>query len=258
MNDYSVVQVTEAELEELVKLAPGKIEEGMKFIAHQVQTERGPLDVLLLDSEKALVVAELKVVEDDGMLIQGLDYYDYVQRNLSAFALAYHKHGVDASKEPRLFLVAPSFSTTLRNRARWLNLPLSLFTFQCIELEAPAKQRIVVYSEIALDETPPPYEAPTLDGHLAYMASDSLRELVRRLVREAGSWSGEATFEPRKKYVAVRRSNHYMGQIYCHKSKFVVAGLDKTGKWVWHGVKGEEDFQGAVDLFKSSFDQVGA
>jgi len=110
MNDYRIVQVTEAELEELVRRAPDKLEEGLRFIDHQVATERGRLDVLLLDSDNALVVVELKVVEDDGMLVQGIDYYDYVRSSLSAFALAYKQHAIDPSKEPRLFLVAPSFS----------------------------------------------------------------------------------------------------------------------------------------------------
>ncbi len=32
----------------------------------------------MVDSGKSLIVAELKAVEDDGMLLQGLDYYDYV------------------------------------------------------------------------------------------------------------------------------------------------------------------------------------
>ena len=259
MNDYCVVQVTEAELEDLVRLAPGKLREGLGFIDHQVTTERGRLDVLLLESDKALVIVELKVVEDDGMLIQGIDYYDYVQRNLSAFALAYHKHGVDASKQPRLFLVAPSFSTTLLSRARWLDLPLSLFTFQCIELGAPTKQRIVVYSEVAPQASPPPPETVTLEDHFGYMASDALRELARNLVSDVKSWSPDAlTVEPRKNYISIKMSNRVIAQIFCQRGQFVVAGTDKSGEWVYKGVKSEEGLQEAVGLFRNSFDLARA
>jgi hypothetical protein len=46
----------------------------------------------LVDSGRSLVVAELKMVQDDDMLIQGLDYYDYVSTNLEAFARLYKPH----------------------------------------------------------------------------------------------------------------------------------------------------------------------
>ncbi|KKM01404.1 hypothetical protein LCGC14_1794790, partial [marine sediment metagenome] len=41
------------------------IEDGLKYIDHQRNTDRGPLDVLFVDSGNALVVAELKINEDD-------------------------------------------------------------------------------------------------------------------------------------------------------------------------------------------------
>ena len=135
MKKYRVADVSEAELEDLVRQAPGLIEDGLKFVDHQAFTARGPLDVLMVDSGRALVVAELKVVEDDGMLVQGIDYYDYVLQNLDGFVRAYRQHKVDPKQEPRLFLVAPSFSVTLLNRIKWVTIPVSLFIFQCIAFE---------------------------------------------------------------------------------------------------------------------------
>ena len=76
MTGYSVVQVPEHHLEDLVRRYAGKIEDGLIYVDHQKHTADGRLDSLLADSGKAFVVAELKVVQDDGMLLQGLDYLD--------------------------------------------------------------------------------------------------------------------------------------------------------------------------------------
>jgi len=89
MAEYSKVNVLENELEDLVRQHADKIEEGLTFVDHQCPTDGGRLDVLLRDSGGALIVAELKVVEDDGMLLQGLDYYDYVSKNIEAYTRLY-------------------------------------------------------------------------------------------------------------------------------------------------------------------------
>ena len=68
---YHIVDVSETDLEELIRQNPDNIEIGLRFVDHQRKAGRGPYDVLLVDSGKALVVGELKVTEDDSMLTQG-------------------------------------------------------------------------------------------------------------------------------------------------------------------------------------------
>ena len=126
MIKYRPVEIPEAQLEEMVVEAPELLEEGLQTVARQVPTARGPLDVLLVDSGNALVVAELKVVDEDGMLVQGIDYYDYVARNLESFARVYGSHQIDVSQEPRLLLVAPNFSQRLLDRIKWIDIDISL------------------------------------------------------------------------------------------------------------------------------------
>jgi len=68
MRRYKIVEVQEKDLEELVRKKYSEyIEQELKYVDHQKRTDRGPLDVLFVDSGKALVVAELKVVEDDSI-----------------------------------------------------------------------------------------------------------------------------------------------------------------------------------------------
>src|SRR5262245_379031 len=95
MRHYQKTDVSEAALEDLVRQGPGLIEEGLVYLDHQKAAAGGRLDVLLVDSGKSLVIAELKVVQDDGMLLQGVDYYDYVSSHVEAYARLYKPYGID-------------------------------------------------------------------------------------------------------------------------------------------------------------------
>lgn len=90
--------------------------------------------MLMVDSGGALVIAELKVVKSDSMIFQAVDYYDYVANNIDSFARAYKDYDIDVKQRPRLLLIAPSFSPRLLNRCRWIDIPISLFTFVCIKV----------------------------------------------------------------------------------------------------------------------------
>jgi hypothetical protein len=107
---YKFIEVSEKQLEDLIRQGADLIEEGLRYIDHQRVTERGSLDVLMVDSGSALVVAELKVAEDDTMLVQGIDYYDYVSRNIEGISRVYKDFHIDPSQTIQLFLIALSFS----------------------------------------------------------------------------------------------------------------------------------------------------
>ena len=99
MKSYKKIDVSEQQLEDLVRRHAGTIEEGLGYVDHQKQAAGGRLDVLMVDSGKSLVVAELKVVQDDGMLMQGIDYYDYISSHVEAFARLYQTHKVDPCRK---------------------------------------------------------------------------------------------------------------------------------------------------------------
>src|SRR3977135_3659780 len=110
MSKVTYVEVSEQQLEDLVRRYVDSLEDGLRYVSHQRVTGLGRLDMLLADSGNALVLAELKVVEDDGMLFQALDYYDYVSSNVEAITRLYASSAIDATQPVRLFLIAPSFS----------------------------------------------------------------------------------------------------------------------------------------------------
>jgi len=257
MRKYRVVEVSETELEDLVRRAPELIEEGLKFVGHQAFTARGPLDVLLVDSGHALVVAELKVVEDDAMLVQGIDYYDYVLRNLDGFARAYKQHKIDSKQEPRLFLIAPSFSVTLLNRIKWINIPISLFAFQCIEFEDAKGEIVPVYKEVTAPAVPERIEAYSLDDRYNYITDAKMRSLAQKLVAQIQEWDPERVLvEPTKYDISIKVSGRVVAYLYPRRKWFMVGTDDAQGKWTGYQVNSESDLETAIPPVRSNFDKI--
>jgi hypothetical protein len=118
----------ESELEAILTENPNVIEEGLSVIDTQVITNSGRLDILGLDSGKALVVIELKIEESDEMLWQALDYYDWVFRNIDTVKRLYPNSEVDYGQTPRLMLIAPRFSEVIKRRAVYLEASVMIWS----------------------------------------------------------------------------------------------------------------------------------
>jgi len=231
------------------------IEEGLKYIDHQKRTERGPLDVLFADSGNALIVAELKVVEDDGMLVQGIDYYDYIASNIEGFARAYNKK-VDPTQKPRLFLVAPGFSVSLLNRCKWIDVPISLFAYQCIAFEDKPKEIIPVFKEITIPSLPVKVEVYTIDQRLNYITDREVRKTVEGFLKEIKEWDVDnILIEPTKNDISIKASGRVFSYLCPRRNHFVIYTYDNENKWVGFPIKQAEDLEEVKILLKSNYEK---
>lgn len=258
MKKYRNVEVSEAQLEDLVRRGPELIEAGLKFIDHQTSTTRGPLDVLFVDSGNALVVAELKIVEDDSMLMQGVDYYDYVVRNLEGFTRAYKPHKIEPGQEPRLFLIAPSFSVTLLNRIKWINIPVSLFTIQCIEFDDAKGEIVPVYKEVTPPSTPDKIEPKSLEERYDYITDTRVRNLAQELVAQIQVWDSERVLvEPTKYDISIKYSGRVVAYVGPRRKHFMIYTNNTDGKWTGYSINSNDDVEKVTPLIRGNFDKLG-
>jgi len=256
MKKYKIVEVQEKDLEELVRKYPEYIEQGLKYVDHQKRTDRGPLDVLFVDSGKALVVAELKVVEDDSMLVQGIDYYDYTTRNIEGLTRAYRTKSIsiDPTQRPRLFLVAPSFSVSLLNRCKWIDIPISLFTFQCIVFEDNSREIIPIFKEVTIPSRPQPIEVYTLKQRLDYITDKKVRKTVEDLLEEIKNWDKEnILMEPTKYDISIKVSGRVFAYLGPRRKYFIVYTYDTEGEWKGFQINTEEDLNDIKSLLRSNY-----
>ena len=258
MKKYKITEVQEKDLEELVRKYPEYIEQGLKYVDHQKRTDRGPLDVLFVDSGKALVVAELKVVEDNSMLVQGIDYYDYITRNIEGLARAYKSKNISIAptQKPRLFLIAPSFSVSLLNRCKWIDIPISLFIFQCIAFEDNPKEIIPIFKEVTIPSRPQPIEVYTIEQRLDYITDKNVRKTVENLLNEIKGWDDKnILIEPTKYDISIKVSGRVFAYLGPRRKYFIIYTYDSDGEWKGFQINSEDDLKDIKPLLRSNYEK---
>lgn len=256
MRKYKVVEVSEKELEEMVRKGSDLIEDGLRYVDHQKRTERGPLDVLFVDSGNALVVAELKVSEDDGMLVQGIDYYDSIASNVEGFTRAYKEKKIDPTQKLRLFLIAPSFSVLLLNRCKWIDIPLSLFTFQCLAFEDNPKEPVPVFKEITIPSRLQPVEVYTVEQRLNYITDNKVRKTLEELLKEIQDWDKDKILiEPIKYAISIKVSGRVFAYLEPRRKHFLVSTYNNENKWTGFPIQQPEDLDEVKILLKGNYEK---
>ncbi|SMO66052.1 endonuclease NucS domain-containing protein [Gracilimonas mengyeensis] len=256
MKNYKTVDISETKLEDLVRKAPHLIEDELEFVDHQSFTTRGPLDVLFRDAGKSLVVAELKVTENDSMLDQAIDYYDYVNRNIEGYARAYSKLDIDPSQELRLMLIAPSFSIQLLNRIKWIDIPITLISFQSIQFEG-SDDIILIYNEVNAPSLPERIQSYTLDERYNYIKDSESRKLAKWVVEQVKSWDKEKIKpEPLKYSISIKYEGNVLAYIDPRRQNFRLGTYNQDGKWVTTSIESKTDFENFIPIVKEYYKQL--
>ena len=255
MKNY--IDVSEKQLEDLIRQDADMIEEGVKYIDHQRNAERGPLDVLMVDSGNAVVVAELKIVEDDTMLFQGIDYYDYVTRNIEGLSRVYKDFQIDPKQAVRLFLIAPSFSVSLINRCKWIDIPISLFTYKCIKDE-DSKEITAVFIETTIPSTPEAIENYDLKDRFEYITSLDIRKIAKDFIDEIKEWdANRILIEPTKYDMSAKISGRVFSYIYPRRKFFWVYTFNDEKKWTGFPINSKDDLEPVKNLLKNNIKKLG-
>ncbi len=256
MKKYKSIEVLEKQLEDLIRQGANLIEEGVRYIDHQRNTERGPLDVLMVDSGNALIVAELKVIEHDTMLVQGIDYYDYIPKNIEGISRVYKDFHIDPNQTVRLFLIAPSFSVSLLNRCKWIDIPISLVTYKCIIFE-DSKEIIPVFSDVIIPSTPEVIETYDLKDRLEYITSLDIRKIANDLIEEIKSWDAtNILIEPTKYDMSAKISGRVFAYICPRRKSFMVYMYDNEKKWAGFSINQKEDLETVKILLKANINRL--
>lgn len=231
------------------------IEDGLEYIGHQRSAAVGRLDVLLVDSGKSLVVAELKIIQDDGMLLQALDYYDYVSSHVEAFARLYQKSGIDPTQQVRLFLIAPSFSQALINRCKWLDVPISLFTCSCLKF--PNEGDLVpIFWEQTIPTPPEVVEVTRFEDHLQYITDPQARARAAALLEQIRNWRPDRiAVDPIKYAISIKISGRVFAYFHPRRKHFLLSTYDSQEQWMDHPIHSDEDLEKVLPLVRAAMER---
>ena len=234
---------SEAELEGLLAAEPGAIEPGLVLLTRQWKTGRGPLDLLLMDQDRRVVVAELKLGSDDDMLMQGLDYLAWVHENIDAIARGFKEHQIAADEPPRLILIAQSFSDALRARARYIKDEMQP-TLLCYRAIRHGNEPLVVTHEVDIAEVPEPLrEVVREKDHRDYLVGDDLRKLWDGMASHIKLLSPDDVVSySTMSYLGFRYKGRVIALLYPRKRYFYI-GNYKDGAWVYTRIANEEELK---------------
>jgi len=256
MRKFKKVEVSEAVLEDMIRHDAGLIEDGLVFVDHQKQTTGGRLDTLLVDSGKSLVLAELKVVQDDGMLLQAIDYYDYVSSHAEAFARLYKAHEIDPEQQVRLFLIAPMFSQALVNRCKWFDLPITLFTFHCLKFEGD-DNLVPIFAEHPIPTPPQIPQVPNMDDHLSYITDLTVRAKASALLDEVKGWKPDGiSLDPLMSGISIKVSGRVFAYFYARRKFYLLATYSAEGEWNGYAIKDDDDLAKVKPIMRAAMDRM--
>ncbi|MBS1570915.1 MAG: hypothetical protein JST62_00765 [Bacteroidetes bacterium] len=255
MLKYSTVDISEKELEDLIRQYPDPLEKGLVYIDHQRFTDRGPLDMIFVDSGKSLVIAELKVVEEDGMLMQGLDYYDYIARNFEGICNAYKGFNIDTKQDIRLVLIAPSFSVNLLNRCKWLDVNLSLYTYSCVHIEE-LNEKILTFTEVTFPSRPERIEEYKFDDRINYITDEEMRKLAKETLEAVKKWdSSKILIEPTKYSLSLKHSGKVFAYFEPRRKYFLFYTYNEENKWTPYKIDNKEEVEKIKTLMKFNIEK---
>jgi RecB family endonuclease NucS len=175
--------LTKAGLRSLVVNDVEAIEEGLKLIAHHVKSGAGSIDVLCTDAEKRLTIILLKDQKNGRTILKALDYYDWINKNVSAIKRMYPKsQDIDANKSPRLIFLGSEFSDDFVRSVKYLKPRFDLV--ECEYLKTPNGEkglycRNVDIEETRRDETPSKIEEEVRS--LFKNSSDRIKDAIDRI-----------------------------------------------------------------------------
>lgn len=260
MIEYERGEINEKELEDAIRQAPHLIEEGLRYITHQRKTKQGRLDVLLIDNANTLVVAELKTVEDDQMLIQALDYYDFVYENLERFADTYKEFNINTERMPRLMMIAPSFSSRLVNNCKWVreDVPITLVSYQPIILKLKeTKKRTIIFTTTELVPEVERAEPTPRDEQLNWIRDPEVRELSKRFLDDVKNLDPQnISLDDLRWAVSIKARGQVCAYWEPRQKHVRVCTWDENEEWRGFNFRSQQDYEKYLNLVKSNYKKI--
>jgi len=218
------------ELEPILIENPSVIEEGLRIITHQQMTNTGPLDILAVDAEKTLVVIELKNEAAEGHIDQGLRYYDWCRQNLAWLTQAFSDFEINPKALPRLFLIAPTYTDTVKQIAKYVAIGVDLRLFEYHALENEKGEHGVICREIDFGLPPEQPKIMSLADKVKYFEDAKVKKLFEDILGELQKQGVEV-----KPVSNLAITLWYNGKRFIwmapRKKHFVVNVLSTNGGW---------------------------
>jgi len=231
----------EAELESLLISKPEQIEKDFIVLSNQRSTsQQKRLDIIGVDINGTLTIIELKVVTDPMQLSQSLEYYSWVmEQGLDWFSNAYKeklKNRTIEDNMPQIFLIAPDFTSNLKNEIKFIRKDITVRLFRYIPIEIENAKFIKLIEE-RIEPLKEIMEKPwKLSDNLSYISNDEIKKLFKESTEKVKTFEKEKIEEKIGKLVISYWINGLKFCEFYPKKEYFAVGY-KTDEldtgWTW-------------------------
>jgi hypothetical protein len=129
-------QVTREQVATALKTMDGALESGLRVVDFEIPCAPcGEIDLLAIDRANQLTIIDFELTGGDELLIRGLGHFDWMVANLPNIRRMFRGQAINFSLEPRLFLLAPHFTSRLRCVARQIQRPrIDWVRYTCVDV----------------------------------------------------------------------------------------------------------------------------
>jgi len=123
-----------AMLQELVVQRMGHIEGHVQILGIGINTEWGRV-MIGRDLIGRPVVLLLNVIRDKGLLLSVIGLYAWIKGIMPLLSGFYTKEGLDATRVPRIIVIAPGYSKAVVEGIEYLAFEVELYLYRAVEIE---------------------------------------------------------------------------------------------------------------------------
>jgi hypothetical protein len=253
----SIEPEDEHEIEHIVANHPDQIEDDLTYLDHQLSVGTGFMDVLCVDDKGVPVVVELKIGEDEGILMQALRYYDSVYRERDRLAHQYQtKAEINLEEDPRIILVAPRISEGVLKATRYVKPEIKLLEYDYLRSKSGDKGIHVKELPLEAEEG---YSPPVpVEKILSYINDRKLRGICDQVVGElCDIGEGIESRGAGETLIRIRYRSRWLADISARRSFFRV-WYDSDRK---QDISSKKDWLGSRDriikITKKLYEQLG-
>jgi len=191
------------------------LEGGLLYVDHFVPVGSGFIDTLAVDNESNPVVIEYKVKEgeDETAILQALSYANWVDKNPDTVLRFIREKKTEINIESlgdiRIIIVAPAFTDRTKQAAEMVEPDISLKRYLAFDVPSIGKKLYIetIYDSRAFRPSAKPI-AYRIEDHFegSYL---KMKTLFDRLMNEAKKLGEDVSIEPRKFYIAFRRTYNF-------------------------------------------------
>jgi len=106
--------ITKSRLAVMLREVQGALEDGLRVIDLSVPCHPfGEIDLLAVDRANQLTIIDFETDLSDALLLRGIAHLDWIVQNFPNVRRMYPGHAMQVPAQPRLFLLAPKFSSLM-------------------------------------------------------------------------------------------------------------------------------------------------